>query len=74
MHARVHAETGSGETLAFGLPILHRILTQRDEETNESASDSDSESIEKGRGGDGDANGGYTCRSAVLFVLPAVGR
>ena len=54
------AETGSGKTLAFGLPILHRILTQRDEEANESASDSESESIEKGKGvgGDGDANEG----------------
>jgi ATP-dependent RNA helicase DDX24/MAK5 len=45
------AETGSGKTLAFGLPILHRILTQRDEEADESASDSESESIEKGKGG-----------------------
>ena len=54
------AETGSGKTLAFGLPILHRILTQRDEEADESASDSESESIEKGKGGggDGDANEG----------------
>jgi ATP-dependent RNA helicase DDX24/MAK5 len=54
------AETGSGKTLAFGLPILHRILTQRDEEADESASDSESESIDKGKGGggDGDANEG----------------
>ena len=41
------AETGSGKTLAFGLPILHRLLTQMDAE----AEDSDSES-----GSDSDAN------------------
>ena len=37
------AETGSGKTLAFGLPILHRLLTQRDEEADESETESESE-------------------------------
>ena len=42
------AETGSGKTLAFGLPILHRLLTQMDAEADD---DSGSES-----GSDADAN------------------
>ena len=32
----IGAGDGSGKTLAFGLPILHRLLTQRDEEADES--------------------------------------
>ena len=37
------AETGSGKTLAFGIPILHRLLTQMDQEREESESESDDE-------------------------------
>ena len=48
------AETGSGKTLAFGLPILHRLLTQRDEEAEEG---SDSESVDGDGDGGGDGDG-----------------
>ena len=40
------AETGSGKTLAFALPILHRLLTQQDEEADEGSSESESEEEE----------------------------
>jgi ATP-dependent RNA helicase DDX24/MAK5 len=45
------AETGSGKTLAFGLPILHRLLTQMDAEAEDSDSESGSDSDAK-EGGD----------------------
>jgi ATP-dependent RNA helicase DDX24/MAK5 len=41
------AETGSGKTLAFGLPILHRLLTQQDEEAEEGSSGSEGEEEEE---------------------------
>ena len=37
------AETGSGKTLAFGLPILHRLLTQADAEAADGSDESGDE-------------------------------
>ena len=50
------AETGSGKTLAFGLPILHRLLTQMDAEAEDSDSESGSDSDAK-EGGDEEGDG-----------------
>ena len=63
------AETGSGKTLAFGLPILHRLLTQMDAEADddsgsESGSDADANDAKGDEKGDGKNARGVTTTNA----------
>lgn len=68
------AETGSGKTLAFGIPILHRLLTQMDIEAEESESSEEDVAEEKETEADGDDNNKSDSDDPFANIIDESGR